>query len=783
MFKFKKGCLYLVITKDQINTDMLDQVPLEYQEKRKERDGEDYHITVVKSKEMTKEIKLDKPEDINYSILGLSVVNDVCFLVCHYPAADKFRKKHGLESIDFHITLGFKQKDNHTIDKSIKSITEWNKLDHLIANPSVDYKKMLTYLKFAYQLFNTVELAIALAKVYLRTKSYSDLESMLDQICFIDPIEGITMKLKYGEFKNTTNLTDIQNYYDIIKDLNVPMSNEYIVASFNNYDNKNYYYLENNIIQKTKKPRNWGKIIDNIYGSAIVESKYQKFLDHMGIKRIINLIETPTDAQTHHFPIDDRCGADPVYINQIVEIIWSNEDKEPTIVHCLGGKGRTNMILVCYLMKYHKISKHVAIELVSNNRECIITDDQMQAIAKFSEYMYKPNIQIDGKKPKVILCVGYPCSGKSTFCKHIESSSTVRINQDELGKKECLAQFQKNLKNDKIILLDRCNLTKLQRKEWIDLLINQISGKQIWCLLFRTDIDECKYRCKRRSGHESLSKEGGVHIIEGMRGKMEEPLLKEGFKRILEVKSLESINCLLEQWNILPLDIKIDQNLIKFPRTKHIYNLGSASREDLLMTTKEKALFLNTEIVVEEKIDGANMGISIDPDTFEIKIQNRSHFISSAYHAQFKKLDKWISDHQSELYEIIKPGEEILFGEWLFYKHSIHYDNLPDYFIVFDIFDKKSGKFYSRDVLEKKLENTSIPLIKCISRKKIKKIDELLEHIKLKSEYGNHLVEGVYVKIPDGKYICGRGKIVRSDFLSGDVFWAKNEYVQNTIKY
>ncbi len=779
MLVLRKGCLYLVINKDHLDQILLNQVPQEYQEKRKERDGEKYHITIVKSKEMTKEIKADKPENMDYSIIGLSIKDNVYFLVCHYPAGDKFRKIHGLKSADFHITIGFKEKDNHTIDKSVKSISKWLNINHIVEKPSVDTVKMIKYIDHISHNFDTIEPSVTLAKLYLQMKNYNELNNILNQICFIDPIKGIFMKLKFGEFKKIINLTDIQNYYDMIKDLsinNIDTDTNYIINIFNKYDVKNYYYVDCTII-KTKKPRNWGKIICNIYGSAIIDDKYDEFLKQVGIKKVINLMETSTTTQTHHFPIDDRYGAETDYIDQIISTMRFPE--EPTVVHCLGGKGRTNMILVCYLMKYYKKTKQEAINIVSHNRECIITDDQMKAIAKFSDSMYKPNIMIEKKKPKMILCVGYPASGKSTFCKQLESDNVVRINQDEIGKKGCLELYQKNLKNDKILLLDRCNLTKDQRKEWID----PLKGKEIWCLWFKIDIDECKYRCKRRNGHETMSKEGGVHIIEGMRGKLEIPIMNEGFKRILEVESLESINCLLEQWNLEPLHIKIDQGLIKFPRTRHLYNLGGASRDDLLMSVKEKEVFLNTEIIIEEKIDGANMGISIDPDTFEIKIQNRSHFINSTYHAQFKKLDKWISDHQSELYEIIKPGEEILFGEWLYYKHSIHYDNLPDYFIVFDIFDKKTGKFYSRDILKKRLENTNIPLIRCIARKKIKKIDELLEFIKIKSEYCNTLVEGVYVKIPKDDYVVGRGKIVRSDFLSGDVFWAKNEYVQNTIKY
>ena len=39
----------------------------------------------------------------------------------------------------------------------------------------------------------------------------------------------------------------------------------------------------------------------------------------------------------------------------------------------------------------------------------------------------------------------------------------------------------------------------------------------------------------------------------------------------------------------------------------------------------------------------------------------------------------------------------MLFGEWLFAKHSKHYTSLPAYFIAFDIYDKVRGRGGDRD--------------------------------------------------------------------------------------
>ena len=73
---------------------------------------------------------------------------------------------------------------------------------------------------------------------------------------------------------------------------------------------------------------------------------------------------------------------------------------------------------------------------------------------------------------------------------------------------------------------------------------------------------------------------------------------------------------------------------MKFPRTRHLLDLGGVSRDDLLMDKREvEAFFASARqhggLIVEEKIDGANLGISMDPTTFQLRYQNRSHFVTS----------------------------------------------------------------------------------------------------------------------------------------------------------
>ena len=57
-------------------------------------------------------------------------------------------------------------------------------------------------------------------------------------------------------------------------------------------------------------------------------------------------------------------------------------------------------------------------------------------------------------------------------------------------------------------------------------------------------------------------------------------------------------------------------------------------------------------VVVEEKIDGANLGLSLSSD-LQILTQNRCHYVSDADHSQFGTLPCWIQKHQQALVKIL----------------------------------------------------------------------------------------------------------------------------------
>lgn len=381
---------------------------------------------------------------------------------------------------------------------------------------------------------------------------------------------------------------------------------------------------------------------------------------------------------------------------------------------------------------------------------------------------------------KLIILVGLPGSGKSTFSELIKTSGLdiIIINQDSQGKKDLETNFIKSIKSNKLTILDRTNLTKKERSKWLKM--TSVNKKQCICIFFKTPKIICQNRIKNRKDHPTI-KGNGERILNEMEKELEEPSIEEGFNQLIVLEDSEDVKEYLKTWNCQQVTIESDSEFIyKFPRTSHIFNIGGATKDDRIINGENLSSYYNNEVNVTEKVDGAQIGFSMDKN-YKILVQNRSHYISSNTHSQFKILDKWIEEHSNDLYQILDENT-ILFGEWLYMKHSIFYDKLPDYFLAFDLYNKKDNVFYNRKILEDKIKDTTIKSVDVIFNGKVNK-NKLLELIQTKSKYTNSRVEGIYLKIFEGNFVSSRCKLVREDFIVGNEHWTKRKAEKNQLNF
>jgi hypothetical protein len=146
--------------------------------------------------------------------------------------------------------------------------------------------------------------------------------------------------------------------------------------------------------------------------------------------------------------------------------------------------------------------------------------------------------------------------------------------------------------------------------------------------------------------------------------------------------------------------------LTKYPRTPHI--LDSALQpgdEDLARAGF--ADIAGRRLVVEEKVDGANAAISFDADG-RLLLQSRGHYLTGGPRERhFDLFKRWAHEWRDALWEVL-GARHVVYGEWLYAKHTVFYDALPAYFLEFDVLDRSEAVFLSTERRRALLANLPI---------------------------------------------------------------------------
>jgi hypothetical protein len=112
-------------------------------------------------------------------------------------------------------------------------------------------------------------------------------------------------------------------------------------------------------------------------------------------------------------------------------------------------------------------------------------------------------------------------------------------------------------------------------------------------------------------------------------------------------------------------------DFIKYPRTPHLFG-SKGTDDDRHLGAKESAAFIgNPSLIVEEKLDGTNVGIHFTSRGRMI-LQCRGHEITEGMHPQYDLFKQWTAVKRSVL-EAMLEDRHILYGEWLYAKHSVFY--------------------------------------------------------------------------------------------------------------
>jgi hypothetical protein len=248
----------------------------------------------------------------------------------------------------------------------------------------------------------------------------------------------------------------------------------------------------------------------------------------------------------------------------------------------------------------------------------------------------------------------------------------------------------------------------------------------------------------------------------------------------------------------------------KYVRTPHI-NGSRFQHGDHDLEAVDWSELAGKHLVVEEKIDGSNVGVSFDQDG-KLLLQSRGHYLRGGpREKQFDLFKQWAACHKDTFFQAL-GSRYVMYGEWMFAKHTFYYDALPHYFMEFDVLDTQVGDFLDTNKRKQLLLTcpvTSVLVLyegavasdgalanmitrsNFITDERIMNLNNTAEAAGVvATEAWKHTdhstdMEGLYVKWEENGVVKGRYKYVRQSFtnsiLDQEEHWHDRPIIQNRL--
>lgn len=145
-----------------------------------------------------------------------------------------------------------------------------------------------------------------------------------------------------------------------------------------------------------------------------------------------------------------------------------------------------------------------------------------------SSFLLSPN-------PEVVVTVGFPGAGKSTFVQeHLVSAGYVHVNRDTLGSwQRCVSSCQAALRQGKQVVIDNTNPDVSSRARYIQ--CARDAGVPCRCFSFCATLEQARHNNRFREMTDPSHAPVSDMVMFSYRKQFEPPMLTEGFQEILQI--------------------------------------------------------------------------------------------------------------------------------------------------------------------------------------------------------------------------------------------------------
>lgn len=218
-------------------------------------------------------------------------------------------------------------------------------------------------------------------------------------------------------------------------------------------------------------------------------------------------------------------------------------------------------------------------------------------------------------------------------------------------------------------------------------------------------------------------------------------------------------------------------NSPKYSRTFHVPWSKGATNDDKIATDLSR--LVGTPIVITEKMDGSNTSLEWD-GCFA-----RTHS-GPPTHASFDGLKALHASIKHEL----QPDVQ-LFGEWCYALHSISYDALPGYFLLFNVryLEEPEAFWAAWEEVEMWAQEINVPTVPVLFRGQVsteKELEDLTNSLMIQPSHCGGTREGVVVRVArafdDSEFPLCVMKCVRANHVQTSEHWKDQEIIKNKLK-
>lgn len=197
--------------------------------------------------------------------------------------------------------------------------------------------------------------------------------------------------------------------------------------------------------------------------------------------------------------------------------------------------------------------------------------------------------------------------------------------------------------------------------------------------------------------------------------------------------------------------------LPEFPRIPHLIKPTSSQEDDLVIEEDALEYVLSQNLIVEEKLDGANCGMAYDEEGVG-QIRNRKHILSKNYFQskrtpakeQFLSAWGWQTRNKDKFMHLNKlnSGHIAVYGEWVLAIHGIEYDHLPSQFIAYALYSCSHRQFLPSDEARQLLFEAGFDLAREIYKGRSDLVSLKAMADQRSSYSSSDQREGIVIKIP-----------------------------------